>query len=139
MLVLVGLMTRCVTQVFFCMHGHLDMLVGNPWCHGRCGRLVLVLAHGVSHACICRQDTHTSWLHSHCILALRSWEAHWGFDELSEIHIQANPLDSAQVGQESKQVGQVSLHLFSSVPGMYKGDGGCGAHWVPTKTRSWQY
>ena len=55
--------------------------------------------------------THTTRLHSHCLLALRSWEAHWGFDALSEIHIQVNPTDWAQVSQESKQVGQVSLHL----------------------------
>ena len=54
------------------------------------------------------------------LFASTPWEAHWGFDEMSEIHIQVIPLDRAQVGQESKQVGQVSLHLFSSVPGMRK-------------------
>ena len=32
--------------------------MGNPWCHGRCGLLVLVLVHGVSHASRCRQYTH---------------------------------------------------------------------------------
>ena len=110
LLVVVGLMTRCATQVVLCMHGHLGMLMGNPWCHARCGILVLVLVHGVSHASICRQDTHTTWLHSHCLIALRSWEAHWGFDALSKLHIQVNPTDWAQVGQESKQVVQVSLH-----------------------------
>ena len=57
------------------------------------------------------RHTHTSWLHSHCLLALRSWEAHWGFDVLSIIHIQVNSTDWAQVGQESEQVGQVSLHF----------------------------
>ena len=120
MVVVVGLMTRCANQVVSCMHGHLDMLVGSPWCHGRCGLLVLVLVHGVSHASRRRQDTRTSWLHSHSLLALRSWEAHVGFDELSKIHIQVNPTAWAQVGQESEQVGQVSLHLFASVPGMRK-------------------
>ena len=114
MLVIVGLVRRCANQVVSCVHGHLGMLVGNHWCHGRCGLLVLVLVHGVSHAPRCRQDTHTSWLHSHCILALRSWEVHWGFDEVSEIHSQVNPTDWAQVGQESKQVGQVSLPIFLS-------------------------
>ena len=58
MLVVVGIMTRCAIQVVSCIHGHLDMLMGSPWCHGRCGRLVLVLMHGVSHAPRCRQDTH---------------------------------------------------------------------------------
>ena len=53
--------------------------------------------------------THTSWLHFHCLIALRSWEAHWGLDELSENHIQVNSTDWAQVGQESKHVGQVSF------------------------------
>ena len=28
--------------------------------------------------------THTTWLHSHCVIALGSWEARWGFDELSK-------------------------------------------------------
>jgi len=93
MLVVVGITPRCAIQVVSCMHGHLDMLMGSPWCHGRCGLLVLVLVHGVSHASRCRQDTHTSWLHSHCLIALRSWEAHWGFDELSDIHMQVNPTD----------------------------------------------
>ena len=135
-MVVAGLMTRCANQVFSRTHGHLDMLMGNPWCHGRCGLLVLVLAHGVSHASSSRQDTHTSWLHSHCLLALRPQEAHWGFDDLSENHSKVNPTDWANVGQGSQQVGQVSLHLFSSVPGMCNIDGGCGAHWVPTQTRS---
>ena len=45
MLVVVGLMTRCVNQVVSSMHGHLDMLMGHPWHHGRCGLLVLVLGH----------------------------------------------------------------------------------------------
>ena len=85
--------------------------------------MVLLLVHGVSHASRCRQYTHATWLHSHCIIALMSWEAHLGFDELSESHIEVNPTDWAQVGQESQQVWQVSLHLFSSVPGMCKIDG----------------
>ena len=45
MLVVVGLMTRCVNQVVSSMRGHLDMLTGHPWRHGRCGLLVLVLGH----------------------------------------------------------------------------------------------
>jgi hypothetical protein len=45
MLVVVGLMTRCVNQVVSSMHGHLDMLMGHPWRHGRCGLLVLALVH----------------------------------------------------------------------------------------------
>ena len=45
MLVVVGLMTRGVNQVVSSMHGHLDMLMGHPWHHGRCGLLVLVLGH----------------------------------------------------------------------------------------------
>ena len=135
MLVVVGLMTRCANQVVSCMRGHLDMLMETmvPW---KVWTLVLVLVHGVSHASRGRQYALTSWLHSHCLLALKSWEAHWGFDELSEMHIQVNPTDWAQVRQESKKVGQVSLHLFSRVPGMCKLYGGCGAHWVPTKTKS---
>ena len=28
-MVVVGLMTRCANQVVSCMHGHLDMLMGN--------------------------------------------------------------------------------------------------------------
>ena len=43
MLVVVGIMTRCAIHVVSCVHGHLDMLMGNPWCHGRCGLLVLAL------------------------------------------------------------------------------------------------
>ena len=45
MLVFVGLMTRGVNQVVSSMRGHLDMLMGHPWHHGRCGLLVLVLGH----------------------------------------------------------------------------------------------
>ena len=45
MLVCVGLMTRGVNQVVSSMRGHLDMLMGHPWHHGRCGLLVLVLGH----------------------------------------------------------------------------------------------
>ena len=45
MLVVVGLMTRCVNQVVSSMRGHLDMLMGHPWRHGRCGLLVLALVH----------------------------------------------------------------------------------------------
>ena len=45
MLVVVGLMTRGVHQVVSSMRGHLDMLMGHPWHHGRCGLLVLVLGH----------------------------------------------------------------------------------------------
>ena len=133
LVVVVGLMTRCANQVVSCMHGHLDMLIGNPWCHGWCGLLVLCMVY-LTH--LDAANTHTTWLHSHCRIALRSWEAHWGFAGLSEIHIQVTPTDRAQVGQASKQVGQVSLHLFSSVPSMCKWDGGCGAHWAPTKTKS---
>ena len=59
MLVVVGLMTKCDNLVVSCMHGHLNMLMGNPWCHGRCGLLVLVYVHGVSHESRCHQDTHT--------------------------------------------------------------------------------
>ena len=80
----VGIMTRCAIQGVSCMHGHLDTLIGSPWCHGACGFLVLVF-------CMCMAylihldavKTHTTWLHSHCLLALRAGEAHWGFDELS--------------------------------------------------------
>ena len=39
-LVVVGLMTRCATQVVSFTHGHVDMLMGNPRCHGRRGLLV---------------------------------------------------------------------------------------------------
>ena len=42
-LVVVGIMTRCAIEAVLRMHGHLDILMGNPWCHGRCGLLVLVL------------------------------------------------------------------------------------------------
>ena len=127
-LVVVGIMTRCAVQVVSCMRGHLDMLMGKPWCHGRCGRLVFGAVHGVSHAYRCRQDKNTTWLHSHCLIALRSC--------CQKNHFQVNPTDWAQVGQESEQVGQVSLHLFSSVPGMRNLNGGCGAHWLPWTTRS---
>ena len=113
--------------------GHADgkpMVSWNVWTVG------LGVVHGVSHASRCRQDTHTTRFHSHCIIALRSWEAHWGFDELPQIHGQVNPTGWAQVGQESEQVGQVSLHLLSSVRGVRKLNGGCGAHWLPWMTRS---
>ena len=43
MLVVVGIMTRCAIPVVSCMHGHLDMLMGNPWFRGKCGLLVSVL------------------------------------------------------------------------------------------------
>ena len=68
---------------------------------GRCGRLVLALAHGVSFASRCRQDTYTAWLHSHCLLALRSWEAHLGFDELSKHHY---PGESNRLGTSRARV-----------------------------------
>ena len=86
MLVVLGLITRCAAPVVSCMHGHLDMLMGNPRCRGRRGLLVLVLVHGVSRASRSRQDTRAPWLHSHCLLALKSREARWGFGDLSEMH-----------------------------------------------------
>jgi hypothetical protein len=62
MLVVVGIVTRCAMQVVSCMRGHLDMLMGNPWCHGRCGLLVLVLCMAyLMH--LDATNTHTSWLH----------------------------------------------------------------------------
>jgi hypothetical protein len=128
MLVVVGIITRCAIQFVSCMHGHLDMLMGN-----RLLVLVLCMAYLMILDAV---KTLTTWLHSHCLIALRSWEAHCSFDELSKTNIQVNPTDWEQVGQESEQVGQVSLHLFSSVPGTRKLNGGVAAHWLPWTTRS---
>ena len=75
--------------------GHAD---GKPIVSWKVWTFGLGAVHGVAHASRCRQDTHTSRLHSRCLIALRSWEAHWVFDALSEIHTQVNPIDWAQVG-----------------------------------------
>ena len=45
MFVVVGLMIRGVNQVVSSTRGHLDIRMGHPWRHGRCGLLVLVLGH----------------------------------------------------------------------------------------------
>ena len=108
MLVVVGLMTRWATQVVSCMRGHL----GKPWCHGRCELLVWVLVHGVSHASRRRQDTRTSWLHSHCLLALRSWDAHWGLDELSA---NSYPGESNRLGTGQARVTAGWASYFASL------------------------
>ena len=59
MLVVVGLRTRGVNQVVSSMRGHLDMLMGHPWHHGRCGLLVLVLGHAAYLMHLDAVKTHT--------------------------------------------------------------------------------
>ena len=79
-------------------------------------------------ACACAYLMHLDAVKTHtrrgCIPIVLLHGSHgrriWALMSLSEIHIQVSATDWAQVGQESKQVGQVSLHLFSSVPGMCK-------------------
>ena len=98
MLVVVGLMTRCANQAVSRMHGHLDMLMGSHGAMECVDFLVLMLVRGVSHASRCRQDTHVvvAFPLFYCIEVM---EAHWGFDELSDMHIHVSPTDWAQVGQ----------------------------------------
>ena len=59
MLVLVGVTIRGVNQVVSSMRGHLDMLMGHPWYHGRCGLLVLVLGHVANLMHLDAVKTHT--------------------------------------------------------------------------------
>ena len=58
-----GMMLRAILQdtpkYTMLMQGHLDMLMGHPWRHGRCGFLVVALGHVVYIMHLDAVRTHT--------------------------------------------------------------------------------